>query len=323
MWKSFVREYLRFSRKERYGILLLSAGMFLTCYAPDLFFYFQRISPSDSSDLKAAVKAFEADVATQGLLVAADKPVAERITAPVTAGTLFNFDPNTLSLAGWQRLGVSERTAGTIQKYLLKGGHFRDAADLKKIYGLPPALSDRLMPYVRIAVMVKPRDTSRHHSTGGQYPGSWGKGEGAALPRYSKKAPASPLDINVADTLAWQELPGIGPGFARRIVAFRERLGGFYEVQQVGECYGLEDSVFQKIQPFLKIGSGSLKKMDLNLTDEKSLAAHPYIRYKLARLIVAYRNAHAGFKAVEELRQLPLVDEIIYRKIEHYIQVTY
>jgi DNA uptake protein ComE-like DNA-binding protein len=138
---------------------------------------------------------------------------------------------------------------------------------------------------------------------------------------YHKKVAPLLIDINTADTLEWQRLRGIGPGFARRIVKFRDALGGFYEVGQVSECYGLPDSTFQKIQPFLKIGDSSLKILDLNLTDEKSLAAHPYIRYKLARLIVQYRSMHAGFSRVSDLRNLPLVDDVIYRKIEHYIMV--
>jgi DNA uptake protein ComE-like DNA-binding protein len=388
MWKSFVREYLRFSRRERHGILILVVFMILTGYSPDLLFYCQRRMPvADSSDLKAAVMAYEAGL-RDGSTTASGQPLA---------GALFYFDPNALSVEGWQQLGVSERTAVTIGKYLAHGGHFRHATDLAKIYSLPPALCVRLVPYVRIADRREERNFGRYEAAGGdrhygpyhkdsagrqQYAARAGKsyyGDSAAdntgtyrggkgyygavdnagsyragkahygtadnagnyraggnsyhdhafrnpdssFTRYHKKALPTVIDINTADTLAWQTLPGIGPGFARRIVSFRDRLGGFYAVKQVGECYGLADSIFQKIQPFLQIGNSSLTKLDLNLTDEKSLAAHPYIRYKLARLIVQYRSTHAGFKAVSELRSLPLVDEIIYRKIEYYIEIKH
>jgi competence protein ComEA len=335
MWKSIIREYLRFSRRERHGILILVAIMLLTAYIPDLLFYFQRRIPvSDSSDLKAAMLAFEAGI-----------PAAN--TPAPAAGILSYFDPNTISAKEWQQLGVSERTALTIGRYLANGGHFRSAADMAKIYSLPPALCARLMPYVRIAAGKEEGRWERRETMGayrhyGKYAMDSGNGGGyyhgraggkrydgsyrpynrdTSFARYRKKGPPVMIDINTADTLAWQSLPGIGPGFARRIVTFRERLGGFYAVEQVGECYGLADSVFQKIQPFLQIGNSSLMKLDLNLTDEKSLAAHPYIRYKLAHLIVQYRSAHAGFREVGELRGLPLVDEIIYRKIEHYIEI--
>lgn len=327
--------------------------MILTGYSPDLLFYFQRRMPvADSSDLKAAVMAYEAGFPT-ATPTPSEKPAV---------GALFYFDPNALSVERWQQLGVSERTAVTIGKYLAHGGHFRTATDLAKIYSLPPALCARLMPYVRIVGRREEKHFGRYEAAGGvrrygpyrkdsAYRQQYGAGAGngystadnagnyrgggnsyhdhaprnsdSSFTRYRKKAAATVIDINTADTLAWQTLPGIGPGFARRIVSFRDRLGGFYAVEQVGECYGLADSVFQKIQPFLQIGNSSLIKLDLNLTDEKSLAAHPYIRYKLAHLIVQYRTTHAGFKAVTALRSLPLVDEIIYRKIEHYIEIKH
>lgn len=326
MWRTFVREYLRFSRKERLGIGMLVLAMLLTSYFPDLLFHFQRRPVAGSDDLKAAVLAFESQLAMNKVRTPyaseSQRTMNKASSGKETAPSLFYFDPNTLPPADWQQLGVSERTAGTIGKYLAKGGHFRVAADLEKVYGLPPALCAQLIPYVRIkdSKGFSGRDVPHDRRYGQNRSDGF---RDSSFARYRKKAPSAPIDINDADSTVWQSLPGIGPGFARRIIAFRERLGGFYAVEQVAECYGLPDSVFQKIQPFLQIGSSSLKKLDLNGSDEKSLAAHPYIRYKLARLIVQYRSSHAGFKEVSDLRSLPLVDEIIYRKIEHYIEIKY
>lgn len=130
------------------------------------------------------------------------------------------------------------------------------------------------------------------------------------------------VDINAADTLLWEQLPGIGPVLARRIVYFREKLGGFHTVTQVGETFGLTDSVFNKIQPLLRLGDVSLRKIDLNETDEKSLADHPYINTKLARVIIRYRSSHGPFRAVEGLKGIALVDDAIYRKLEKYLVVN-
>ncbi|WP_298707717.1 helix-hairpin-helix domain-containing protein [Chitinophaga sp.] len=127
------------------------------------------------------------------------------------------------------------------------------------------------------------------------------------------------IDINTADSAEWERLPYIGAGYAGRIVRFRERLGGFYNHKQVSETYGLPDSVFKKIQPYLQLGDESLRKIDLNETDEKSLADHPYINTKLARAIIRYRSANGRFRQVEDLRALPLVNDSIYRKIEKYL----
>ena len=136
------------------------------------------------------------------------------------------------------------------------------------------------------------------------------------------RAPVPEVNINAADSAQWERLPGIGPSFAKRIVRYRNRLGGFHSVQQVSEVYGLADSVFKKIQPFLRLGDVSLRKLSLNDTDEKSFAIHPYINTNLARLIVRYRSAHGPFSRVETLRALALVDDSIYRKIEKYLTVN-
>ncbi len=310
MRKTSLKELLRFSRKEQAGIVLLLLLVWLTSRAPDLWFYWYPVAVPDTTGCAAALRSLEAAAAE-----ALRPPPADSVAATVMPPrALFYFDPNTLPAEGWQRLGVSARTAATIDRYRQKGGRFRAAADLQRIYGLAPALCRQLQPYVRIASATVMRDSGRQAER---------RDTAYHYREYQRKPPPRTIDVNTADTADWQALPGIGPGFARRIVAFREKLGGFYDVSQVGECYGLPDSTFKKIQPFLQIGNGSLKKIDLNLTDEKSLAAHPYIRYKLARLIVQYRNAHGGFRRVEELRQLPLVDDVIYRKIEHYIVITF
>jgi DNA uptake protein ComE-like DNA-binding protein len=128
------------------------------------------------------------------------------------------------------------------------------------------------------------------------------------------------IEINKADSAAWESLRGIGPVLAARIVRFREKLGGFYAISQVRETYGLPDSTFNKIQPYLRLNAVSLKKLDLNTADEKTLGQHPYIRYKLARLIVLYRSNNGPFSQPSDLLGIPLVDDSIYRKIEHYIK---
>ena len=65
-------------------------------------------------------------------------------------GELFEFDPNTLSVNGWKRLGLREKTIQTIQNYISKGGSFRNPEDIKHVYGLFPDEAERLLPYIKI-----------------------------------------------------------------------------------------------------------------------------------------------------------------------------
>jgi competence ComEA-like helix-hairpin-helix protein len=115
-------------------------------------------------------------------------------------------------------------------------------------------------------------------------------------------------------------LPGIGSKLAARIVNFREKLGGFYSVEQVGETYGVPDSTFQKIKNRLVVNS-EVRKVNINLATKEELKTHPYIRWQLANAIVEYRNQHGPFKSLEDLKKIVLVDEINFKKIIPYLSM--
>ena len=109
---------------------------------------------------------------------------------------------------------------------------------------------------------------------------------------FPKRPEYTIVDINKADTSAFISLPGIGNKLALRIVNFREKLGGFYSIDQIGETYGLPDSSFQKIKPFLKLETSLLKKFNINSATKDEMKLHPYIKWNLANAIVEYRNQH-------------------------------
>lgn len=254
---------------------------------------------------------------------------------------LFYFDPNTLDEAGWKELGLRPKTIGTIRNYLSKGGHFYKPADLKKIYGLHPAEYGRIEPYIRITAREgNVRRNGVYVDRGGASDQSFNAPEGHSQSwtyekktsnhagradvgyigtgtRFSKKEP-DPVDVNTADTSAFIALPGIGARLAARIINFRERLGGFHSIDQLSEVYGLPDSTFRKIRSWLRISS-SVKKIDINTAGLDVLKQHPYIRWNIAKAIVAYREQHGTFKSLEELQHIGVIDDSVFRKILPYI----
>jgi DNA uptake protein ComE-like DNA-binding protein len=142
----------------------------------------------------------------------------------------------------------------------------------------------------------------------------------------AKSYPARPLkktvtviDINQADTTLFIALPGIGSKLAARIIAFRSKLGGFYSVEQIGEIYGLQDSVFQKIKPLLKCNSNDIKKININMITVDELKSHPYIRYYIANNIIAYRDQHGPFQNKEEIKKVVTVTDEVYNKVSPYL----
>lgn len=218
----------------------------------------------------------------------------------------FYFDPNHLPESGWQRLGVPAKTAKTIGNFRRRGGRFRVAADLLRIYGLKPGLARELEPWVRFQGDTFPAKVKRESS----YPGKRDVKEAALV---------GIVDINDADSLEWLSLPGIGPYFTSRILRFRRKLGGFFSVDQVAETYGIPDSVFRKVRSWLRCRTGPFRRIDLNRAPPDTLAAHPYINRRLAYRIVNFRNAHGAFRQPGELYQLLDVDSGLIRRIIPYL----
>jgi DNA uptake protein ComE-like DNA-binding protein len=213
----------------------------------------------------------------------------------------FPFDPNTASEAEFMRLGVPERTAKSIANYRSKGGKFRTPMDFKKIYGLDESLYLALESYIQIKVAEEIAPVM-HAST-----------------KSKPEIPATSFDINTSSVADWQNLPGIGPVFAEKIVKYRDILGGFARVEAVAETRYLPDSVFQKVRPFLK-SSTVYRKLKINEIDEKSLDLHPYFDRTQAKLIIAYRNQHGAYKRVEEVgAALPMATADWLAKVGPYV----
>ncbi len=229
------------------------------------------------------------------------KPAAE---AP--APQRFAFDPNTLSGDSLMLLGLSGRTVRTLINYRDKGGQFRQPEDLKKIYGLPSDQAEALMPYVSIP-KSEPRRESQAADAEAQ----------ATPPRLEATEPPTSIRINTATPEDWQTLQGIGPAFARRICGFRDKLGGFAHVDQVGETYGLPDSTFQRIRPQLMVDR-PVQRLRINHLDAAGLKAHPYLTWKHANAIIAYRGQHGAFTSATEVAKIRSIPAEVLKKMEPY-----
>ena len=221
---------------------------------------------------------------------------------------LFAFDPNTLSVTGWRKLGLRDRTIQTILNFRNKGGRFEKAEDLRRIYGLPMKDYERLAPYVEMETTASDKVPAVMANKN--------------YPVAEKFAPGnSSLDINSADTSAFIALPGIGSKLAGRIVNFRNKLGGFYSIEQVGETFGLADSTFQKIKPYLRLADSTVRKFNVNIASADELKTHPYIKWQIANAIVAYRQEHGAFAKIEDIRKVMAVTADDFSKILRYIEV--
>lgn len=312
-WKEILSDYLSFSRRDRLAIGILLVLILLIFFVPA---YLSTRSPAPvpaDTSWMAAVRQLEqsGEPEETGSRYQNNRPTYKERTdqynrEPKRSIRLFYFDPNTVSDDGWRDLGLRDKTIHTIRNFLSKGGKFRKAEDLQKIYGLFPDEYERLVPFIRIE--AAPTANNEKANT-----------EEKPRTRPSTPSRFTVIDINLADTSAWIALPGIGSKLAARIVSFREKLGGFYAISQVAETFGLADSTFQKIRSWLKLDPPVLRKININTATLEELKAHPYIRFTLARPIVAFRSEHGPFTKLEDIKKVMAVTEEIYSKISPYL----
>jgi competence protein ComEA len=325
-WKDIVKDYLTFTRKERIGIFVLIALILIIWFLPAMIGsdISAGTAKTDTSWMTAVkqleIKDSSSDTENNyrtyddgdGNSYAFDRKIYKN-SNNYSKGEPFYFDPNSLSAAGWKKLGLREKTIGIIQNYLSKGGHFYKPGDLQKIYGLFPDEFERIAPYIKIQ-NANQAESFAYKESNKSFPAN--NSYAAPKPERYKN-----IDINNADTSSLIALPGIGSKLAARIVAFRDKLGGFYSVEQIKETYGLPDSSFQKVKQYLSISNTSLKKININTATKDEMKMHPYIKWNLANAIVEYRNQHGEYKTVDDIKKIMAVTDDVFAKASPYLSV--
>ena len=241
----------------------------------------------------------------------------------------FNFDPNTATVSQFEELGLPKFIAERIEKYRNKGGKFRKREDFAKIYGILPDTYERLEPFINLpsvenessqtpqAVFVENVERTETTVASG-LPIKNNIEESKNLPIKSAYKQPTKFDFNTADTTDLMKIRGIGSGYAKRIIKFRDMLGGFANVEQVKETYGLPPETVDEIlkYAFVKVSVKRLKINALSVADFR----HPYLKYFQAKAIIAYREQHGAFKSTEDLKQIKVLDEATIQKIEPYLE---
>lgn len=283
--------FFSFSRLERIGILSLFALLGLLLLTWRCMQYFVRPDFRDAE--QQHLLALWNDSKTRHAAAAVGA------TTPGQPAQLFPFDPNTIDSTGILRLGLSPRVAKGWLNWRRHGKKFYAPEDLRPLYHLTPGDYERLAPY--IVIRLERPQPYPHFEHGSRYP----------------PLPAT-INLNTADSALLVRLNGIGPTLAHRIIERRTLLGGFNSHRQLLEVYPFPDSTFRMLCEKLVILPEEVRKISLNTAGLETLQRHPYIGEKTARNILLYREGLKRFENLEQLRQVPLMNEEIYRRIAPY-----
>lgn len=306
--KRFFIEYFSMNRMQLSGTMVLIFLIIFVSLLPRLVAnYKANRSQPDFARLDSIVANY----------VPLDKaPVLQQSKTDIP-DTVFMFDPNTATYDDFLCLGLSERISANIIKYRNSGGRFKTPTDFAKIYGISDSVYSRLEPYINIA--AKTPAESKKQTAKKKYTDSK-KSEQSARPAYEPKEKPI-VELNSADSAQLVALRGIGSVLARRILTYREMLGGFYSVEQLREIRNMPPETYASLYPQFTIDTAKIVKIDLNDFKYKQLSSHPYLAITQLNAIMSYKRVQGKFNAVDDLLKYKLVDTLTYEKLSPYLEV--
>ena len=223
----------------------------------------------------------------------------------------FFFDPNTADSAQLRRLGLQTWQIRNIYKYRAAGGIYREKTDFARLYGLTVKEYRELEPYIRISSDYLPAATLVKESAS-----ATAKHDTTFVHHYPQKiAETAHVVLNTADTTELMTVPGIGPYFARKIVQYGQRLGGYVNVDQLDEI----ENFPAESKRFLVVEGATPQKLNVNKLTLNELKRHPYINFYQAKDITDYRRLHGPIKSLQDLRLLKDFPQAAIERLLPYV----
>jgi hypothetical protein len=233
---------------------------------------------------------------------------------------LFPFDPNTATAEELQKLGLAPYQVRNIIKYRSKGGVYRSPMDFARLYGLTRKQYRELEPYITIGddyepastlasvqsyIAQKEADKQAAHAAYEAYKAQNtykpNKGYDRDTLRYPVKLKVGEhINLAIADTTQLKKVPGIGSGWARAIVNYGKRLGGYVVVGQLQEIEGFPEEAL----PYFSVVNPHTEKINLNTATLPQLRKHPYMNFYQARAICDYRRLKGKLTNLSQLHLL-------------------
>lgn len=286
MWKKVLREYFAFPKKERRGIFVLFT----------LWLILLGYSIYQSKEIEHYLNAENYTIIISEELKYYDAKALDSQSKSSPFQTkiypkYFKYiDENTLTKIGLTKVQIAEVV--NIQK---TEKSIYTKSDFENCKALDTVLKSKLLPHLKFFPEKKYFNNN-----------------------FSAVIQNKVLDLNLADTNEIDALRGVGKGMSLRICKYRERLGGYRNIEQLKEVWGMDSATYSQLQQHCILDK-SIKKININTAEIKELGMHPYIGYSLAKLIVNYRLQHGDYKKIEDLFQIHVMNADIFSKIEAYI----
>lgn len=228
------------------------------------------------------------------------------------------FDPNTADSSTLVHLGLKKWQASNMLKYRAKGGRYRKAEDMKKLYGMTDSMYQALLPYIQIDTLAiqQYRDSI--------YRSRIDTVQTDSLPRYVSLKRDTLLNLRTADTTELKLIRGIGSYRAQQIVRYRKQLGGFTSVEQLYEIKALKPLLSDTLSAdsllaHFWLDSIIVDPLPVNSASLERLQRHPYLSFEQAKAIYELRRRKSRLTSIEPLQRLECFTPDELQRIEPYL----
>ena len=281
------------SKRSKRGLLVLILASLGLIFFPRVYMFFQKeealvINSEQIAEFERTHKKFEKRNYSNY------HSKKKKYKAPDS-----KFNPNTYTLSDWINLGLSEKQSVVILKFTARGIYTEE--DLKRIFVIPEVLFE----LIRDSVVYPERfqNTPNQES-------------------FKKQAKQITLiNLNTADTTEFMKIYGIGAFYAKQIIRYREKLGGFFTKEQLFEVWKMTPEAYDKIKDHVFISEKDVKRININSVTIEELKVHPYLKWNQANSIVKMRVQRNGFKNIEEIKESVLIDSETYEKLFPYLSL--
>lgn len=303
-----LKDYFAYSKPERRISIALVVLIVLCAIV------FVRLSKNNAKELdRPALQNFEREVqafeASQFSISKTYKFHDKYVSHQPIRFSLFFFDPNQIDSASFLRLGLKPYMAKSILKYRKKGGRFRTSDDFSRVPFLSQEQFLKLKPYICIdEKLIVKRDTLVSKTP--------------SFIRQEKYIEGTLVDLATADTSELKKIPGVASGIARAIVGYRNRLGGFYSINQLKELKNLSEEQFTKISKFLKLGEPKINRISVNRCGFEHLRSHPYLNFYQAKAIHELRKKRGKINSLTEFSLLEEFTEKDFDRLKYYLDFS-
>lgn len=306
MWKDF----LYFNKGQKTGIIILICLIITALCTFGYYYYSNQAEQISGAEFTEQAMQFDKNLQNQDSLrqlewknryTRSDSSFYPTKTKQELPCRLFAFDPNTLDSAGFVMLGLKPYVASNILKYRKKGGFFGTPEAFSKVYGIKADKFAELEPYISIAGKKAVKTDSIKSG------------------KTTQKQENILVDLNTADTTELMKVRGIGRGYAKGIVRFRNQTGGFVQIEQLREVFGMTDDNYNKIKPCCTLGSTPVRQINVNTASVERLNAHPYLDFYESKAIYEYRRKKGKIKSQNELQRIDGLSSETIGKISPYL----